>query len=89
MSHQVIWTKKVLEDFCELANLNEEEKFIMETRCQNWTVTRQALELNKSTSSVHKTINKLKRKYDAVQKEYPDKFPVRKSSSKELYMDNN
>lgn len=84
---QVIWTKKVLEDFIELAMLTEEEAFIMRSRVKGMTVTQQALELNKSESSVHRMINQLKKKYDAVQAEHPDRFPPRKFSAKETYMD--
>lgn len=84
---QVIWTKKVLEDFIELAMLTEEEAFIMRSRVKGVTVTQQAMELNKSESSVHRMINQLKKKYDAVQAEHPDRFPPRKFSAKETYMD--
>lgn len=84
---QVIWTKKVLEDFIELAMLTEEEAFIMRSRVKGMTVTQQAMELNKSESSVHRMINQLKKKYDAVQAEHPDRFPPRKFSAKETYMD--
>lgn len=87
MCKQVAWTKKVLEDFIELAMLSDDEAFIMRSRCKGWTVTMQALELKKSESSVHRTINMLKKKYDVVQAEYPDRFPPRKSSKKETYMD--
>lgn len=87
MSKQVVWTKKVLEDFIELAMLTEEEAFIMRSRVKGWTVTQQAMELNKSESSVHRTINLLKKKYDTVQAEHPDRFPIRKASAKETYMD--
>lgn len=87
MAHQVIWTKEVLENFIELAMLSEEEVFIMRTRIKGWTVTRQAIELNKSESSVHRSISLLKKKYDKVQAEHPEIFPPRRFSMKEAYMD--
>lgn len=87
MSKQVPWTKDVLNNFCEMAMLSETERFIMETRVKGWTITRQALELNCSESSVHRQINILKKKYDIVQKEHPDMFPIRKTSAAEIYMD--
>ena len=34
-------------------------------------------------------IAQLKKKYDAVQKEHPDKFPMRKTSKVEKFMDEN
>lgn len=87
MAKQIVWTKQVLENFIEQAMLTEDEIFIMETRIKGWTVTMQAMELKRSESSVHRMINVLKRKYDKVQKENPDMFPVRRSSAKETYMD--
>lgn len=89
MAHQVVWTTKVLKSFEELANLTEEECYIMESRCKNVTVTSQALHLHCSEARVHKMISNLKKKYDVVQKEHPDVFPVRKKSQKEKYMDEN
>lgn len=87
MAHQVTWTKKIIEEFIELAYLSEDEATIMRTRAQGWTVSRQAAELNKSESSVHQMIKNLKMKYDVVQREHPDKFPKRQFSAKEKYMD--
>lgn len=76
--HQVRWTKNILDKFIEMAMLSEEEEFIMRTRCKGWTVTQQALKLNKSEASIHRMIKTLKAKYDAVQAEDPEFFPRRK-----------
>lgn len=89
MAHQVKWTKKVLDSFIEKAMLNEDEIFVMVTRCKGWTVTKQALELHKSEATIHRMIKLLKDKYDRVQAEYPSEFPVRRTSKEEIYMDNN
>lgn len=88
--HQVMWTNRVLEEFIKQACLSEDEAFIMRTRVKdNWPISKQAIHLNRSEQCIHKMVARLKKKYDAVQKESPDIFPVRKKSSKELYMDNN
>lgn len=87
MAHQVPWTKEILENFIEYALLSDDEEFIMRSRCKGWTVTRQAMYLAKSESSVHTMIKTLKIKYDNVQKEHPDLFPERKFSCEETYMD--
>lgn len=87
MAHQVEWTRQVLEDFIQEALLNEEEEFIIRKRCSNWTVIQTAQALHKSESSIHQTIAKLKRKYDVVQKANPDKFPKRRVSKEERYLD--
>lgn len=84
---QVKWTEQILKKFEQRALLSEEECYIMESRIRGATVTQQALKLSKSESSVHRIIKELKIKYDLVQKEYPDEFPVRKKSAKETYMD--
>lgn len=89
MSHQVKWSKQVLTDFCTLALLNEEEIYIMESRVKGTPVSIQADHLCCSESTVHRMIAKLKKKYDVVQKEFPDKFPKRRKSAKETWMDNN
>lgn len=89
MSHQVLWTDKLTEEFIKKAALSEDEAFIMRTRARGYTVTQQAMSLNKSESTVHRMIATIKKKYDAVQKEFPDDFPVRKVSKVEEFMDNN
>ena len=87
MSKQVPWTDKVLCDFICAAALSDDETFIMKTRVKGMTVTEQALKLHKSEATVHRMISVLKKKYDQVQRESPDRFPIRKKSAKELYMD--
>lgn len=89
MSHQVKWSKQVLTDFCTLALLNEDEIYIMESRIKGTPVSLQADHLCCSESTVHRMIAKLKKKYDVVQKEFPNKFPIRRKSAKETWMDNN
>lgn len=89
MSHQVLWTDKLTEEFIKRAALSEDEAYIMRTRARGYTVTQQALYLGVSESTVARMIAKLKIKYDAVQKENPDLFPVRKVSKVEQFMDEN
>lgn len=84
---QVKWTEQILKKFEQRALLSEEECYIMESRIRGATVTEQALKLSRSESSIHRAIKALKLKYDLVQMEYPDEFPKRKLSTKEIYMD--
>lgn len=86
MSHQVIWTKVVLEAFIDEANLTKDEEMIMRTRAAGWTITKQSLEFHMSTAKIGRIIKILKVKYDAAQKNSLI-LPKRKSSAKELYMD--
>lgn len=89
MAHQVAWNKYIYDFFSEHAMLSDDEKFILRTRIQGWTVTQQAIALSKSPSTVAAIISVLKKKYDMVQAQYPNDLPKRVSSAKELYMDNN
>lgn len=90
MSKEVPWTDRVLREFIERAMLSEDEIFIMTTRIKGWTVSKQAMELHVSESTIANKIRDLKHRYDLVQAEYPDIFPVRnKKSAKEKYMDEN
>lgn len=85
MSHQVIWTKAVLQAFIYEANLNEDEQNIMRTRAKGWSRQRQAMQFGMSVSTVDKIISRLKIKYDKAQKT-SSILPPRKYSAEQLYM---
>lgn len=87
MSKQVIWTDKVLGDFIILANLNDFQARLMRDRCKDVTVIEMSHLYHCSESKIHKEIARIRKIYDVVQAEYPDRFPIRKKSAKELYMD--
>ncbi len=89
MGKQVIWTAFTLKNFEEMAMLDEVERFILETRCKGrgMPISEQARRLNMSEATVNRYIKKIKEKYDAVQRENPDLYPIRKKSAKEEYMD--
>lgn len=89
MAHEVKWTKKLLDDLYEHAMLNDNERYIMESRIKGVPVSIQADHLCCSEATVHRMISRIKKKYDAVQAEYPEKFPKRKKSAKETWLDNN
>lgn len=86
MSHQVVWSKIILEEFIKLAILTKDEEIIMRTRVDGWSVVKQAQTFNMSTSTVNRIIKRLKVKYDEVQK-YSPILPPRKFSAAELYLD--
>lgn len=87
MAKQVIWTKKTLDFFLENSGMNDFQKQIMIDRCKNLTVIQMSIKYNCSESTVHKEIAKIKKIYDATQKQHPEELPPRKKSAKELYMD--
>ena len=88
MSHQVIWTKFILERFIDVGNLTKDEEAVMRTRAAGWTRTEQSMKLGMSLSTIDRIIKRLKVKYDRAQK-YDVLLPPRKRSSQELYMDEN
>ena len=85
----MLWTDKLTEDFIKKAALSDDEAYIMRTRARGYTVTQQAMALNKSESTIARMIAIIKKKYDAVQKEFPEDFPKRKTSKVEKFMDEN
>ncbi len=86
MSHQVIWTKIVLEEFISQGNLSKLEEEIMRTRAAGWTRTKQCDTFGLSESTLDRMIKILKIKYDEAQK-HSMILPPRKFSMQELYMD--
>lgn len=90
MSKEVPWSDRVLRFFIEKGALTEDQIFVITTRLKGWTVSKTALEMHKSESSVARIVKDLKIKYDIVQSEYPDQLPLRnKKSVKDKYMDDN
>lgn len=83
----ILWTKNTLDFFIDKAMLNDDEIFIMKNRLKGMPVSQMAMGLNCSESTIHRMISNLKKRYDVVQKEYPDVLPIRKKSAKEEYMD--
>lgn len=86
MSHEVTWTKVILEEFIAVGGLTKEEEMIMRTRCAGWTITQQALKFDMSPRTVDRLIRSCKDKYDIAQK-FSCILPPRKTSEKEKYMD--
>ena len=66
MSHQVVWTKFVLERFIEIGCLTKEEEAVMRTRAAGWTRVEQSMKLGMSLSAIDRITKRLKIKYDYV-----------------------
>ena len=86
MAQQVPWNKILLEEFISLAQLTEQEEWVMRTRVAGWCRTRQATELHVSIETLDRIIRRLKQKYDKVQPFSP-LLPPRRLSAKETWMD--
>lgn len=88
MWKNVPWTKTMLEDFIEEALLTEEEEKILRTRVAGWSIVKQALEFEMSTTTVSRYTKNIKRKYDHLHKLYPERFIERPNSEYEIMLDN-
>lgn len=86
MSHQVIWTREVLDAFVREACLTDFQRELMETRIAGMSVTAQAYFFNRSVSSINREIARLKLLYDEAQLHSKILKP-RKHSAQELYLD--
>lgn len=96
MSHQVVWTKVILETFLEESGLNDRVSMgdgkarilegIMRTRFAGKTILEQAEMFNCSVDTINKYIVELKGLYDATQKNSLI-LPIRKYSKKEEKLD--
>ena len=84
MTKQVFWTKAVLESFIQEGNLNKRQEFIVRTRAEGYTISKQAEELHLSIDQVNKEIAELKKKYDIVQKNCQI-LPPRSKNKQELF----
>ena len=83
MRTKVPWTKSMLEKFIEEALLTEDEERILRTRVAGWSIAKQSIELNMSTSTVSRLAKAVRQKYVIVQSRFPDFFPPIKSSKYE------
>ena len=88
MAKQVPWNKIIVEEFCSLAALTDDEEKVLRTRVAGWTRTKQSMEFGMSMATLDRIIKRLKVKYDKVQK-YSVILPPRKFSVEETYMDEN
>ena len=88
MSHEVPWSKIIVETFVEEAMLTKEEEWVLRTRVAGWSRTKQSMELGISLSTLDRIIALLKKKYDYVSK-YNPLLPPRKHSAQETWMDQN
>ena len=84
MTKQIFWTKAVLESFIQEGNLNKRQEFIVRTRAEGYTISKQAEELHLSIDQVNKEISELKKRYDATQKTSKI-LPPRCKNKTELY----
>lgn len=87
---QIPWNRKVLEKFVQESYLTEFEEKVLRTRIEkSWTQRQQAMELKCSLSTINRTVKRLRKLYDEVQKHFPDELPIRTHSDYEDYLDQN
>ena len=76
--NDLVWTKKRLGAFIELACLSEEEKEVLICWVdKKFSPTLTADKLSMSKSKVERLRRRIRVQYDIVQQEYPEIFPPR------------
>ena len=86
MTKSVPWNEVLYREFSRLGMLNDFQKEVLRTRIMGYSITKQAMELNVSESTVSRTIAQLKQKYDEVQP-HSELLPKRRASAQEKWMD--
>ena len=61
--NDIYWNKINLEEFKALALLTDFELLVLETKIKGWSRTKQAFELNCSTSTIDRTIKQIRNSY--------------------------
>lgn len=84
-----VWTDELTEKVIQKLMFSEDEATILKTRVRGYPVSYQAQLLHCSESKVGRMIATMKEKYDELQRQYPDEFPLRKKSKTEKFMDEN
>lgn len=85
--NQVPWSKTTLEDFIKEGLLNEDEIFVIRTRLAGWSQVKQSMEMNVSTSTISNIMTRCRKKYDILHKQFPERFPKRRTSKIEKCLD--
>jgi hypothetical protein len=75
--NDILWTKKRLGAFIELACLSEDEIDVLIDWSNHYSAKRTAEERSMSESKVDRLRKRIRVQYDVIQSEYPDLFPVR------------
>lgn len=83
------WTDELTEKVIQRCMLSKDESDILRTRVRGYTVKQQSIAFDMSESTIARMIAEMKKKYDALQKQYPEEFPLRKKSKVEEFMDKN
>ena len=80
MRKKIIWTKRLYNDFLEDAILTDLERKVLYSRVwekDKWTIVKMAIEFHVGRSSINNAISSIRRKYDYLSEELPDKYPKR------------
>ena len=85
MTKSVPWNEILYREFSRLGMLNDFQKEVLRTRIMGYSITKQAIELNCSESTVSRTIAQLKQRYDEVQP-HSELLPKRRTSAQEKWM---
>lgn len=80
MRKKILWTKRLYNDFLEDAILTDLERKVLYSRVlekDKWTIIKMAMEFHVGRSTINNAISSIRRKYDYLSDEFPDKYPKR------------
>ena len=80
IKNQIHWTKSLYNSFVDDSILTDLEKKVLYARVwekDKWTITGLSLYFHVSKSTINNCISSIRRKYDYLNKEFPDKYPNR------------
>ena len=80
IKNQILWTRRLYDDFISDAILTELEKKVLYSRVwekDKWTIVGMSMEFHVSKSTINNCISSIRNKYDCLHNECPDKYPKR------------
>lgn len=83
----VPWNEQFYDNFCRVAMLNQDEREVLRCRIMGYSITQISMCARMSTAKVSRIVQTLRKKYDEVQKHYPDLLPVRIETEQEKWQD--
>lgn len=83
----VAWNETFYDNFCRVAMLSQDEREVLRCRIMGYSITEISMYTNISTAKVSRLVQALRKKYDQVQKHYPNLLPVRRETEQERWQD--
>lgn len=86
IKNQIPWTKSLYNSFLDDAILTDLEKKVLHARVwekDKWTIVKMAIDFHVSKTTINNSIASIRRKYDYLYYNNPNKYPRRVTSNLE------